>query len=1362
MNSSHRSAIGQSVIWLAGMAFSVGVGESAIAQVPDSNFDAQVPEPIASAPSGTENAVHAASNVTVLHVNSVAGQDQPGSGDSNAPFRSLTHALQVAQPNTVIVLAPGTYSASNGESFPIQLKSGVTIQGNPENSGQDVIIKGGGLYSSPAFGEQNVTMVGADQAGLTGVTVTNTDPKGYGLWIESTSPIVVNNTFHANGYDGVAVAGRANPMLRSNLFAGNGASGVSLFGQAGGTLRNNTFDSNSFGINIAHQARPILVGNRILRNRDGIVVQDEARPALQVNIIEGQERDGLVARANAQPNLGTPEQAGGNIFRSNGRLDINAEAVQTPIPVYGSQFEASAARGKIDVTGAIALNASTSTTMAAAPTAPTSNPFNTTLAEMSRNNQVSVTPINPVTSSIQLSNTASPTAAPSSIAAPSLAAANATSTTPAAASATSATTTQANPAGQAGTSGGSASAQASQSQTSRTESVPPISAMDAWIQNPAAAERPAVVSAAFEAANSNTSDSTAEAPVAPSNSPTEPVIAASAEPDEVEQVAIASPPATPAAANSEPANSESTKNAEVAEEPAAEVNEASEAAALEAPRGASTSESEPESSSNQIAIRIPTPTLPTADINPTIAPPAEPAATDAAEQESAAEQQTTSEEADAEIADAEETATESPSAVSATAIAEEPKGDTSSAPLVTEITIEPILEPAAAQAAATSQAAADAEDPASEASPTSPTSDEPAPAVAAASNTQVAVRPTTTSASNSLVTEIEFAAPSGRTSQNTRETEPTAEPSPTPSAASESTPPATAAVDLQLPTQPALDVSTAASGVDAAAASPEVTADQATSQATSTEPESEANPLPTITSRVAVTDSTSVPALHTPADTSTTTARSHSQLPAAPANEALALATPPQNLTNDPTISIPVPTPGTSSSTNSSSPASTATPEGWPSLLSNREAVSSQRSDNLAVVSAEPPATPSAPAADAPEAGAAEATAEVTVEPVAEPETIAAAPASTVRSLEFTVDAVQDVTPQNSPQTLPEALPEATEVTNDERSGDAAEAVSGNSRGHSDLATAIADRPFAQRSRSADQDSANRASVSQDAEPQSTEREFTLAARADLDNTISNVAVTDATAANDTAATNTAATNTNDAGTDNAGSVREFEFTAPTASASASDTPAASTAVASTATATRREPTLPRLPSRATAEDVLAMANNSTSSARGSLVNTLATRSTPGTETNAISIPVPDAGGADPGIVNTVPNAEAEQIARAIAESEQNALPVPDINIPLARSSVPAVNVSPTATRSPIDPPPPPTRASSLGLGYRLIVDAPSTAEQERLKQHVRDAFRVQYDGRSMMQAGAFRDRTEATAILQMLQESGFSVILAE
>jgi hypothetical protein len=66
------------------------------------------------------------------YVNPTTGNDaNPGTQD--APLRTIARALATAPENTIVVLAPGTYNAASGEQFPLQMKSGVTLQGEPTN-----------------------------------------------------------------------------------------------------------------------------------------------------------------------------------------------------------------------------------------------------------------------------------------------------------------------------------------------------------------------------------------------------------------------------------------------------------------------------------------------------------------------------------------------------------------------------------------------------------------------------------------------------------------------------------------------------------------------------------------------------------------------------------------------------------------------------------------------------------------------------------------------------------------------------------------------------------------------------------------------------------------------------------------------------------------------------------------------------------------------------------------------------------------------------------------------------------------------------------------------------------------------------
>ncbi|MFE1744611.1 DUF1565 domain-containing protein [Coleofasciculus sp. H7-2] len=304
------------------------------------------------------------SQMNRLYVNPSAGNDSNGTGDEQAPFQTITHALQVAQPNTAIVLAPGTYSTETGETFPLRLKAGVTIQGDRPSKGENIVILGGGQFLSRFFGGQNIAIAGANQAGLMGVTVTNPNPRGYGLWIESTNLMVVDNTFTGSNHDGIAVTGNSAPIIRNNYFSENGGNGMTIYGTSRPEVRENVFENTGFGISVGHNAAPQLIANRISGNKDGVVVETKATPVLRNNIIENNSRYGLVAISQARPDLGTAGEPGGNIFRANGLLDINTKASSQVIPAFGNQIAAKT-EGRIDLTGM----ASQPTPLADAPVA---------------------------------------------------------------------------------------------------------------------------------------------------------------------------------------------------------------------------------------------------------------------------------------------------------------------------------------------------------------------------------------------------------------------------------------------------------------------------------------------------------------------------------------------------------------------------------------------------------------------------------------------------------------------------------------------------------------------------------------------------------------------------------------------------------------------------------------------------------------------------------------------------------------------------------------------------------------------------------------------------------------------------------
>lgn len=302
------------------------------------------------------------SQVKVLFVNPSAGDDTAGNGSESTPFKTITQALKLANPGTVIKLTPGNYSAETGEMFPLMLKPGVSIQGDTSNKGRGITIQGGGQFLSRSFGGQNVTIIGTNQAGLTGVTVTNPNPRGYGLWIESSNPVISENTFTGSTQDGISVTGNSAATISKNYFYRNGANGITIGGSSSAQVRENVFEETGFGINVAQNAVPSLISNQIQNNRSGIIVQANARPILRNNLIQGNKEDGLVAIAQARPDLGNATEAGSNQFSNNARYDINANAAKQVIVAVGNTINSKRIAGKVSLNAQDAAVATTTST----------------------------------------------------------------------------------------------------------------------------------------------------------------------------------------------------------------------------------------------------------------------------------------------------------------------------------------------------------------------------------------------------------------------------------------------------------------------------------------------------------------------------------------------------------------------------------------------------------------------------------------------------------------------------------------------------------------------------------------------------------------------------------------------------------------------------------------------------------------------------------------------------------------------------------------------------------------------------------------------------------------------------------------
>ena len=290
---------------------------------------------------------------TVIFV-SANGSDANSGVSADQPLRSLTAALNKnPQSGAIIQLASGTYSVETGEKFPLTIPSGVTLRGNSANQGQEIIISGGGVFVSPTFARQNIAMLVGSGSRIEGITITNKNPRGYALWVESAQNVTItSNTFANSTHDGVFLTGATSANVSNNIFTKNGANGLSALGTSTGNIQSNTFDNTGFGLAIGQNSKVAVISNRIVNNRGGIVVSNLSMPSFRNNLIANNQENGLVILKDrkGQPtvDLGTTASPGQNIFQNNKQTDINNASGVTVVAI-GNQVDPKRVQGSVNL-----------------------------------------------------------------------------------------------------------------------------------------------------------------------------------------------------------------------------------------------------------------------------------------------------------------------------------------------------------------------------------------------------------------------------------------------------------------------------------------------------------------------------------------------------------------------------------------------------------------------------------------------------------------------------------------------------------------------------------------------------------------------------------------------------------------------------------------------------------------------------------------------------------------------------------------------------------------------------------------------------------------------------------------------------
>jgi len=169
-------------------------------------------------------------NATDYYVDATIGSNTPSSGSNlTDPWQTITYALsQVTGSGHIIHVAAGYYDTSLGESFPIYVKNGVSLEG----AGADVTVIDAGYVE----GTSVIYCIGITDAStyvegffITGGYYYDTYTVGAGIYISAGSTLTIkNNTIYDNylgtwGTGGGIYMINSSPKILDNLIAFNGS-----------------------------------------------------------------------------------------------------------------------------------------------------------------------------------------------------------------------------------------------------------------------------------------------------------------------------------------------------------------------------------------------------------------------------------------------------------------------------------------------------------------------------------------------------------------------------------------------------------------------------------------------------------------------------------------------------------------------------------------------------------------------------------------------------------------------------------------------------------------------------------------------------------------------------------------------------------------------------------------------------------------------------------------------------------------------------------------------------------------------------------------------------------------------------------
>jgi hypothetical protein len=202
-------------------------------------------------PSKLDDAWVLLSDPTRIYVDT-SGSDTEGTGSRLRPYRTITYALTQWQSGQIIEVGEGTFDLDGGETFPIQVGTGVSIRGVDKDS--TFVVGPGASHDETG----SVFSVNGDAITISKLNISTVNSSGVGVWLLPGIQTKIRNTNIGPNYIGIFADGAnmPRPFIESNVITGDSI-GIATGDDCEPIVRDNQItDCGLYGVNILDTSRP--------------------------------------------------------------------------------------------------------------------------------------------------------------------------------------------------------------------------------------------------------------------------------------------------------------------------------------------------------------------------------------------------------------------------------------------------------------------------------------------------------------------------------------------------------------------------------------------------------------------------------------------------------------------------------------------------------------------------------------------------------------------------------------------------------------------------------------------------------------------------------------------------------------------------------------------------------------------------------------------------------------------------------------------------------------------------------------------------------------------------------------------------